>query len=170
MKFKVEIDLNEVLNELFVDYDPEYGIDVDIDLKHEIKTDITHQAKQAVLKEVKEPLRKDIEDRVKILVKDAYAEEVSETVKKFIREGKLQGRYKGDPEITVNEWIEREFEGSVNNDVLKKAVQNQANNVSEELKGRYDMFFATQLVMKMNDQGLLKDGVMSTLDLPKKEG
>lgn len=168
MKIKVDIDLDELLQDIFDDYDPEYGVDVD--LKEEVKNDIIFKAKQAVLTEIKQPIKDDIEDRIKILVKDAYASEVEEAVKGFVKDGVIKkGRYSSDPPMTVNEWIEANFEGSINNDKLRDIVSDEAKKVSQELKNRYDMFFATQLVMKMNDQGLLKDGVMSVLDIPKEK-
>jgi len=166
MKIKVEIDLEELIQDLFEDYDPDEGID--IDLRDDIKNDIVFKAKQAVLKEVKEPLRDEINSRVKILVKDAYADEVNAAVKEYVKKGKVKGRYHSDPEMSVDEWIKSEFDTSISNNELVKIVRKQADIAVEEIKGRHDMMFATQLVMKMNEQGLLKKGVMNSLKVTEK--
>ena len=45
----------------------------------------------------------------------------------------------------------------------KDLIEKLAKNYSTEMKNRYDMMFASQLVIKLNEQGMLKEGVFESL-------
>ncbi len=50
MKLKIEVDVEELVQELFDDCDPEEGIEVDI--RKDIKLDIIHKTKVQVIKKL----------------------------------------------------------------------------------------------------------------------
>lgn len=166
MKLKVEINLEELINDLFYDADPEEG--VDINLKEIVQDEIIHKSKQAVLSEIKKPILDEMNVRVKHLVKDAYSLEIENHVKEFVKSGKVKGRYSSDPEMSVKEWVKSKFDGSIDSSKLNSIVKHAANDISAELRDRYDLLFASQLVAKMNDQGLLKEGIFKTIMENKK--
>jgi len=127
---------------------------------------------QAVKNEVISSIRKDIKDQVsafmdKILKEEIYDQmqtRVTILMSEFVESGKVKGRYSGDGEMTVNEWIAKEFKGS--NESILKYVNESAKKQTDELKRRYDLLFASQIVSKINEQGLLKEDVARLL-LPK---
>lgn len=169
MKFKIEIDLNEIINELFEDFNPEYDT-IDLDIKSEVKKDIIFQTKREVLKEVKEPLKLEMQNRVKILVTDAFKDEVNNSVKEFVKNGKIKGRYSNDPDLSVQEWIAKEFQDTSRYNTLSDLVKKKSEKLAKEIRDRYDHLFASQLITKMNEQGLLKDGVFNALMQDNKTG
>lgn len=118
----------------------------------EIGDSIKKQVLTFMDKAMKQEVEKQLEMRVKLLMDSA------------LETGKITGRYSSDGEMTVQEWVSKEIKSNSQNtlDFVNKAAKIQA----EELKKRYDLLFASQIVAKINEQGLLKDDVARLL-LPK---
>lgn len=118
----------------------------------EIGDSIKKQVDAFMDKAMKNEIEKQLEMRVKLLM-DAY-----------IENNKVKGSYSSDPELTVSEWINKKMSESRPN--IHDAVKKQAELIGVDLKRRYDLLFASQIVAKINEQGLLKDDVARLL-LPK---
>lgn len=91
---------------------------------------------------------------------DAAAEEET---KKFILEGKVQSYANSRNMVSVADYIKEKFESSQGYNSQKDIIEKMAKNYSIEMKNRYDMMFASQIIIKMNEQGLLKEGVFDSL-------
>lgn len=164
MKLKVTIDLDSLIEDLFVDCDPEYG--PEYELKELVKLEIMQNAKSAILKEIKDPMKKDLESRIKILVEDSYKSEISSEIKSLLKDKKIRGKYSGDPELTLKAWISTKLNDYISKDnTIEKIIKTQAESLSQDLKNRYDMYFASQFLIKLRDQGVLKEGVLDSLKL-----
>lgn len=118
----------------------------------EIGDSIKKQVTTFMDKAMKEEVEKQLEMRVKLLMDAA------------LETGTVKGRYSGDGEMTVQEWISKEIKSNSSN--ILDFVNQAAKRQGEELKKRYDLLFASQIVAKINEQGLLKDDVARLL-LPK---
>lgn len=115
----------------------------------EIGDSIKNQVMSFMNKAMKEEVEKQLEMRVKLLMDSA------------LETGKITGRYSSDGEMTVQEWVSKEIKSNSSNtlDFVNKAAKREA----EELKKRYDLVFASQIVAKINEQGLLKEDVAKLL-------
>lgn len=129
-------------------------------LQDHVKTMVIRQIGDSIKKQVdlfmdkaiKEEINSQLEMRVKILMEAQ------------LETGKVKGRYSGDQEMTIQEWVSKEIKTNSSN--IHDYVLKTAKAQGEDLKRRYDLLFASQIVAKINEQGLLKDDVAKLL-LPK---
>ena len=167
MKIKLELDIEDLMNDVISDnaeFDSDCGVMVDFDLKEEITREIVRLAKDQVLKKITEPVRMNIHDQVKGLVISEYGKIVSNKVDEFVKNGTVKQYSNSGEDIPVNSWIEKTFKDKFDSgSELKGIVTKKCDEISKEIKERYDLFFASSLVSKLNEQGLLKDGVFKAL-------
>lgn len=81
---------------------------------------------------------------------------------------KVKKRYSSNDMITVAEYVAEEVERTVVNDsklkeYLNKAVKTAGDAIGKELKERYDLLFASQIVSKLHENGMLKEDVAKIL-------
>ncbi len=161
MKITVEVNLED------------RWFDEDQNLDEALKSTITSQVKQKLWSELKVKAEKEILTQVTEQVNKELDGKIQKNVKELILEDKFKNpnyyQGSGDPArtiefITLKELTHYMF--SSNNtsysnitDLIKKL----SKAFSEEMKNRYDLSFASQLVSKMNEQGLLKEGVFDAL-------
>lgn len=117
-----------------------------------IKTSIKDQVTDLMDKIVKEEIQSQLEPRIKVLMEE------------FLSNGKVKDRYSSTTELTIPEYLAKNFEA--NNDKILKYIKEESERQGNDLKRRYDLLFASQIVAKINEQGLLKDDVARLL-LPK---
>lgn len=115
----------------------------------EIGESIKKQVDAFMDREIKGEIQKQLEIRVKLLM-DAYLET-----------GKVKGAYSNDPEMTIPQWMAKKLADSRSD--VQTYIERQAKAQGEELKKRYDLLFASQIVAKINEQGLLKEDVAKLL-------
>lgn len=117
--------------------------------------------KEAVIGEVRSQVRKIASDEVKTVI-DSFVEadlkvEVRAVMKSFLHDflanKKLAGRYAGQ---TVEEIIEANFNNEIGrNESIGREVGKLAEKWGSTLKAQYDAAFATRIVHKLNEEGLL---------------
>lgn len=64
--------------------------------------------------------------------------------------------------ITLKEYVSITFNKDFDQNYrsrLEKFVEGKAKDICEEIKKRYDLLFASQLISKMNDQNMLKEDI-----------
>lgn len=160
MKLNIEVDLSD----MYSDYENEES------LNELVKDEITNRVKNEVWNKFKEEgftaFCQQLERKIN-LDKDL---KVQETINHLFEEKKCKKDYYNPTEIvTIKEYIENKiekeyFQNTSNFEALiKKHIENFTSSYSKELKDRHDMLFASQIVLKMNEQGLLKDGVAQSL-------
>lgn len=161
MKLNIEVDLSD----LYADYDNE-----ETSLNELVKQDITHRVKNEVWNKFKEEgftaFCQQLERKIN-LDKDLKAQEI---INHLFEEKKCKKDYYNPKElVTVKEFIEnkiqKEYIQNTSNfeTLIRKHIETFTSAYTKELKDRHDMLFASQIVLKMNEQGLLKDGVAQTL-------
>jgi hypothetical protein len=159
MIVKVEIDLGKE----FPEYDEE-----GVTIGQSIQDAITHSVVQKVL-----PLiRADSKDIANNLALNALNEQKEEAIQAviddLIKNKKVKKAYSGDQMLSYSEYIEQELERQYMNDrsmrnTLDEIVGKLSKQFSAELKNRYDILFASQIVSKLNEQGMLKEDVARIL-------
>jgi hypothetical protein len=150
MKFIIDID--------------EFWLDEEKELEPALKT--------FIIKTVIQQIHKSIESKVEVAVtKEAHAQvektlfrKIQSIVTKFVSEGKVKAdSYDKEAKLTIEEYIKKQFEDNSNFRSPTKKIQELASKFGEELKKRYDLLFASQIVASLNNNGLLKENVAKML-------
>jgi hypothetical protein len=134
------------------------------DLQAELKRHVISSAVHKVTTDLKQKIEDGVIKEVKAQVEQTLYRKIGTLVSECIATDKIKGRYSGDPEVTLQEWIKEQFTETARSkapvdDVIKKL----ATAFGEEMKKRYDLLFASQLVAKMKDSGFLKDEAVQLL-------
>lgn len=132
------------------------------ELESELKKYITNQVVATVTESLKKQVELKLELETKNKIKEQLDQLISDTLDSCIKNNKVKA-YSGSDLVTIQQYIRDMFErGSGWNNPNDK-IEKLAKGFSEELKKRYDLMFASQIVIKLNEQGMLKDEVMKLL-------
>ena len=151
MKINVTVDLED----LYIDEDQSFS--------EALNKTITSQVTNEVWKTIKEKVDDQITRNVKLEVEKQYCHKIQSLIAEFFKTGKLKMNSYDKESITIEEYIIRLFEGNIGWNNPKEQIQKLAKAHGETLKNRYDLMFASQLVVKLNENGLLKEDVAKTL-------
>lgn len=152
MKLQVEIDLDDM------------WFEEDGSLSAQIKNALVHEIKQQVLSKMSQDTKAEMAAAVKRLVDQIFADMVNAEMTRLLIEDQIQV---GGKNRTLRELIAEKFESSGWNNP-EEQIKKLAKTHADEIKMRYDLMFATQIVANMSNHGLLKDE-MSKLLLPQPE-
>ena len=155
MKFTVELD--------------EFWMDEDSGtLDEKLKSYVIHDVIMQIKKDIKEKIETEISFQVKQQLGHCMYEYIQKEVKDFISEGKIRTSSYNNEEILIKDWIKERFTGDTGYNNPEQVIKSLAKDFGKEMKERYDLLFASQLVAKMSETGLLKEDVAKLL-LPKQE-
>lgn len=106
-------------------------------IKGKVDSDITKK----ITKEIEESLQQKIQERIDLLIEnDTY---------KVNGEGET---------VSIKKMITNEFEGHTNSYYsVTDGIKRSAKRFADELRERYDLVNAAQIVTKLSEKGLLKD-------------
>jgi len=162
MKIKVEVDLSDFYPE---EESGSFNDQIKDFIAYKVKQDVFEEFKTKGFQMVADMSRKLVDSNLDAELKSITRQMVNgrklsngKTFKQMIVE-KLESSYLNV--ATINDAISRRFkevEIKINQDIEKKSI-----DLAKELKDRYDLLFASQIVAKMNEQGLLKEGVAELL-------
>lgn len=157
MKFTVEVDLNEFFTE-------EDGASFSEEIKHYI----CQQVKNNIYKDWGVRIDEQIRDNVKAIVSEEKERVINETIMTILATNKIRKSHYGPEMITVEEYIQEEFKNMYNMDSrfersLKDILDKKSKTLIDQLQERYDVAFATQIVIKLNENKMLKDDIASLL-------
>lgn len=155
MKFTIE------LNEFWLDEDSDY-------LENEIKSYIIKQVTQSVYGEIKNKVEDQITRQIKETIENTMYKKATLYMDECFQKAVLptnvyeNGRtVKKD--LTLEEYVINKFKKDSGwaspNDKIEKLAKQFAEKFGQEIKDRYDLLFATQIVRKLDKEGLLKDNV-----------
>lgn len=128
-------------------------------LSDSIKTSVIYEIQQSI----KDQVESKITDEVKSKIQDKMDEDISILIDAFIATGKIKSLHSSSEKVSVREYIEQKFNNDRGWSNPSKRLDELAAKMSKEMRDRYDLMFASQIVNKLNSQGLLKDGVAETL-------
>lgn len=126
-------------------------------LQANIKNEVVQQIKKSVETQVTDLMNKIMKEEIKSKLDTI----VGDLMRDFLVKGKIKGSYHFDPDLTMMEWVSKNVTGqnATIQDWIKKSVEQQVN----ALKQRYDLLFATQIVSKLNQEGMLKSDIAKLL-------
>jgi restriction endonuclease Mrr len=127
--------------------------------KERVIHNVVSQLYESLSKEHLTHLKKVSEEQIKKLCIDARSKAVNE----FIEKGQVLSYYGSNKMVSVDERIREEFNSDRGYGSVKEYITNIAKNLSKEAKDRYDFYFASQIVNKLNEASLLKEGVYESL-------
>jgi argininosuccinate synthase len=150
MNITVSVDLNEF-------YTDEESRTFGDQIKHYIAS----QVKNQMWNEFKEKALESFNSLVKSEITLEKDVKIKQTVDDLFKSKKLKKQYSSEL-VSFEEYIEKSFEDhTINsrdfNSNLDSLIRKQATVISNELKQRYDLLFASQIVANLNNNGLLKD-------------
>ena len=160
MKLNITIDLEDIVAEYDEDYSPT--------LNEIIKSEIVHNVKREVLQVFRKDIAEVFNRRVIEEIESGKALLITSVIHELIQKAQVKKRYRSDEMISISDHIKEELErthlneGTIRN-YLDKVVKDHGDAVAKELKQRYDLLFASQIVTRLNDQGFLKDDVAKIL-------
>ena len=133
----------------------------------EIMSELQNQVKSDVVNQIKKHINDRVEKQVIIEVKDTVEKQmyilITSAISDVIKNEEFPSRNSSSKKVTIEEYIKEclTYQGGWQNfqDVTKKI----AENMSLELKKRYDLLFASQIVSKLSENGLLKDDAVKML-------
>jgi hypothetical protein len=158
MKIKVEVDLSDFYKE---DDDNESFSD-------EIKRHIAWTVKHEVIADWEKKMGDEFNKALIAELESAKQEIIINTLKELIEEPDIQNSYYSKEKISIKQWMIESFErehlkDKRLNELLNKQTSESAKLISEQLKNRHDIIFATNIVKNLSEKGFLKDGIANTL-------
>lgn len=161
MKINVTVDLAEFYTE------SEYGES----FSEEIKRYIVFESKRLAFEEFKKEMteeffkmiRKEFDEQKEFFVGKVFNELVVDAKIK-----KSQFATDKDALMSISDWMKIELEKTILSDSklrdnLNNQTKNSADLISKELKTRYDLLFASQIITKLNENKMLNEDVAKIL-------
>lgn len=166
MKIHVELDLDQMFASDFND-----GSFLDA-IKDAIRTDVVSK----VLSEWRKECGNTFGEEIRKAVDGMHARFLSATLQNLVEEKSIPGSRYGmeEEKISIVDVMRSRIVqwdlGSKTDEKLVKVAREQADKAHAELKARYDLLFASQLVTRMNESGMLRDDVARLLLPPTAQG
>jgi len=136
-------------------------------LRRLIQQDVIRQIKESIDSKIEVEITKQVKEKIEKTMNTKIRRRVEAVLKKekIISNGQ---------EYTIEEYIKYMFEkgNSFNRNEdynPKEIINNMASQFSKELKQRYDLLFASQIVNKMSENNLVRKDVAELLLEPKNE-
>lgn len=160
MKINVTVDVSEFYAE---EEGENFGDAIKNHIAHQVKTEIWAKFKEDAMTSFDNQIKRQID-----LDKDI---KIKETIDDLFKNKAVKKKYSNNEVVPFNDYIEDYFVSqSVNsNDFMNKVnneIKKQAETIVKQLKDRYDLLFASQIVQKLNENGMLREDVARLL-LPK---
>lgn len=150
---KITVDLNEFWNE---DGD-------EATISESIKSAIFSKVQIEVMQSIKTKVDDQITREVKNVIEQEYCLQIRGYVQKAIKEIEMPDPNNRAETISIEDYTRHLFTKSTGWNEPAKVMEKLASSFGKELKDRYDAMFATQIVLKMSENGLLKDGMKELL-------
>jgi hypothetical protein len=143
-----------------------------LDQKSEIEPVLKKYLIDSIVIKINDSIKKKVDDQIIKHVAEQVEKNMYKKIQLYIQENMDNGTFKSqvykdssyvDQELTLKEFIQNKFRSdsgwSSPNEIIKKL----AKEFGDELKKRYDLLFATHIVSKLNENGLLKEDVAKML-------
>lgn len=145
MKFTIEVE------DFYLD-----GEDLSSALMDHIKSQVVHDIHSAITGRVEEHITR----KVKAEVEERMYRFMNVAIEDIIQKEKMEYDNK---EVTLAEYIRHIFLNKNGWNNADESIKKAADKFGQEMKNRYDLLFASQLVAKLNNEGMLKEDVAKLL-------
>lgn len=152
MKFTVELD------DFWMDED---SSGIEIELKRYIIRDVANQIKASIKEAIEIEIRQVVENKFK----ESLETEVAMVTRELIESGEVKRnpQRSDSGKVTIKEWITNTIESQAGWSTPQKQLAEYAKKHMDEIKKRYDFLYASSVVQKMADLGMLKDDKIAEL-------
>ncbi len=147
-KFKVD------LEDFYLDYEDE--------LEPSLKKYITNSVVQSINKSIADKVDKAITKEVSAQVEKSLYRKIQKLVAEIIKTEKIKSYGSKEP-ATIEEYIKLSLKNTHTWSNPTDQIKKIAEAFGKELKARYDVLYASQIVAKLSDNGLLKDDAIKML-------
>lgn len=127
-------------------------------LKASIKTDVIN----TIRKEIKEKIDLQITAAIKEEIDGRMSEIIESHLAEFVRAGVIGSQNSKGP-IPFDQHFKGIFESNTGWNSPTQKIADLAKKFGDELKARYDVVFANRIVVKLNENGMLKEDVARLL-------
>lgn len=129
-------------------------------LSEVLTAELQRQVIHAILKHLDERISKEITKKVEETITAMISPRIDGAISEFVAKGTM---LKNGQEISVVDHLRALFQGAGGWNNIGDHVARQAKAIGDELKKRYDVAFANQIVVRIHEQGLLKEDVAKLL-------
>lgn len=135
--------------------------------EEELESGLKEYVKREVLNEIQKSIKQKVEDhltlQIKAEVEKNMYQQMNLFIKDFIKTGEVKSAIKSGTMVTLEEFVKEKFTSSNGWMSADETIKKLATQFSSEMKQRYDLLFASQLVAKMHENQMLKDDVAQKL-------
>ena len=132
------------------------------DLEEKLVKAIKRSVVAQIHEDIDDKIEKIITSQVKSSIMERIQEQTNKIIDEFIENGKVKDDYSKES-LSVREYIEKKFITKNGWGNPSDKVEKLAKSFGKELRDRYDVMFATQIVLKLEKEGLLKESVAKML-------
>lgn len=155
MKFTVEIE--------------DFWCDEDTNIEDELKSSIINSVVHKIKADIKDAIDTQIREVVQQQILDNMATEIAMVTRSVVNTETVKNPYNSNERVTIKDLVVKTVEqkgGGWANPI--KELEKYAHKHMEQIKSHYDFLFASSIVKKMAEQGMLKDDNIAKL--MKEEG
>lgn len=132
----------------------------DEELSEGLRAYIKHDVVSQISKNVKEQTQKQITDKIQEVISQKIDLVIDSTLTDLIATGIIE---KHGSDISIIDHIKDVFLNNAGWSNPKKQIAEIALEFTKELKRQYDVVFANEIVVKLKEQGFLKDDLVQIL-------
>lgn len=132
-------------------------------LTHAIESNIKFQVLEEIDAKIKDKVDTHITRKVSEEIEKNMYRQMNSFIADFIKTGEVKSSHNSSKMVSIEEFIKEKFVYSSGWGSPDETIKKLAEKFSLEMKNRYDLLFASQLVAKMNESGLLKKDVAKIL-------
>lgn len=128
-----------------------------------LESGLIRKIQSHVINEIEKSIREKVEKQVTMQVKDTVEKvlysKITQAIDEVIAKGEMPSRNNSKELITIEAYVKEclNYKGGWQN--FQDTIEKLAKQYTTEVKNRYDLLFASQIVAKLNDNGLLKENV-----------
>lgn len=157
MKFTVEVNLDDFFSE-----------DNNVSFSEQITDDICSQVTQRIYSDWGGQINHGITEKIKATVSEQKEKVINELITNATTNDKIRKSQFTDTMITIEDYIHEELNNtySVNSGFARELgsiLERKSKEIMDALQKRYDTAFATQIIIKLNENKMLKDDIASLL-------
>lgn len=141
----------------------DFWLDEEKELEPALRNHIIRDVVSKIEASIKQKIDDHIQKEVKSQVEQSLYRKINSLVGEIIATDKVKGKYTNDKEMTLQEWIHAEFFNNTGYRSPEETIKGLAKKYGDEMKQRYDLLFASQIVAKMSDNGFLREDAMKLL-------
>lgn len=137
-----------------------------LDEESQLAPALTHHIKCEVVNQISQSIKDRVEKQITMVVKAEVEQTMYRQIQSYVADTIATGRMpngKGGEGILLSEYIMNIFQSNNSYSSPQEAIKALAKKYADEMKQRYDLLFASQLVAKMKENNMLKEDVAKML-------